>query len=119
MSCFNIKSLKYTTHLCHKLEIKQITTIQKDVVFPTSTLDYLYVKSNGSSLCCIRHKCTVYCIKIIILYCMAMRGIPEYIAQARTILHASVGQVQYGPSAGKYILVSPEYKAMQYNYYYP
>ena len=31
---------------------------------------------------------------------MAMRGIPEYIAQARTILHASVGQVQYGPSAG-------------------
>ena len=49
---------------------------------------------------------------------MAMRGIPEYIAQARTILHASVGQVQYGPSAGQYILVSPEYKAMQYNYYY-
>ena len=41
---------------------------------------------------------------------MAMRGIPEfYIAQARTILHASVGQVQYGPSAGN---IFPEYKAM-------
>ena len=37
---------------------------------------------------------------IFILYCMAMRGIPEYIAIARTILHASVGQVHYGPSAG-------------------
>ena len=37
------------------------------------------------------------------------------IALARTILHASVGQVQYGPSAGN-IFWYPEYKAMQYDY---
>ena len=53
-----------------------------------------------------------------ILYCMAMRGIPEYIAQARTTLHASVGQVQYGPSAGNIFWYPPNIKAMQYNYYY-
>ena len=47
---------------------------------------------------------------IIILYCMAMRGIPEYIAQARTILHASVGQVQYGPSAGNIFWYPPNIK---------
>ena len=47
---------------------------------------------------------------IFILYCMAMRGIPEYIAQARTILHASVGQVQYGPSAGKIFWCPPNIK---------
>ena len=27
-----------------------------------------------------------------------IRGIPEYIARARTILHLSYGRVQYGPS---------------------
>ena len=47
---------------------------------------------------------------LIILYCMAMRGIPEYIAQARTILHASVGQVQYGPSAGNIFWFPPNIK---------
>ena len=47
---------------------------------------------------------------IFILYCMAMRGIPEYIAQARTILHASVGQVQYGPSAGNIFWYLPNIK---------
>ena len=47
---------------------------------------------------------------IFILYCMAMRGIPEYIAQARTILHASVGQVQYGPSAGNIFWYPPNIK---------
>ena len=41
---------------------------------------------------------------------MAMRGIPEYIAQARTILHASVGQVQYGPSAGNIFWYPPNIK---------
>ena len=46
----------------------------------------------------------------LILYCMAMRGIPEYIAQARTILHASVGQVQYGPSAGNIFWYPPNIK---------
>ena len=46
-----------------------------------------------------------------------MRGIPEYIALARTILHASVGQVQYGPSAGN-IFWYPPNKAMQYDDYY-
>ena len=40
------------------------------------------------------------------------------IAQARTILHASVGQVQYGPSAGNIFWYPPNIKAMQYNYYY-
>ena len=39
-----------------------------------------------------------------------MRGIPEYIAQARTILHASVGQVQYGPSAGNIFWYPPNIK---------
>ena len=39
-----------------------------------------------------------------------MRGIPEYIAQARTILHASVGQVQYGPSAGNIFWYPPNKK---------
>ena len=47
---------------------------------------------------------------IFILYCMAMRGIPEYIALARTILHASVGQVQYGPSAGNIFWYPPNIK---------
>ena len=41
---------------------------------------------------------------------MAMRGIPEYIALARTILHASVGQVQYGPSAGNIFWYPPNIK---------
>ena len=49
-------------------------------------------------------------IETFILYCMAMRGIPEYIAQARTILHASVGQVQYGPSAGNIFWYPPNIK---------
>ena len=47
---------------------------------------------------------------IFLLYCMAMRGMPEYIAQARTILHASVGQVQYGPSAGNIFWYPPNIK---------
>ena len=49
-------------------------------------------------------------LSLFILYCMAMRGIPEYIAQARTILHASVGQVQYGPSAGNIFWYPPNIK---------
>ena len=45
---------------------------------------------------------------IIILYCMAMRGILEYIAQARTILQVlSYGRVQYGPSASNIFWYSP------------
>ena len=54
---------------------------------------------------------------IIILYCMAMRGIPEYIAQARTILHASVGQVQYGPSAGNIFWYPPNIRPKKIKIY--
>ena len=43
----------------------------------------------------------------VIYIIMAMRGIPEYITLARTILHASVGQVQYGPSAGNIFWYPP------------
>ena len=34
-----------------------------------------------------------------------IRGIPEYIARARTILHLSYGRVQYGPSLGNIIQI--------------
>ena len=52
----------------------------------------------------------VEAVETFILYCMAMRGIPEYIAQARTILHESVGRVQYGPSAGNIFWYPPNIK---------
>ena len=41
-----------------------------------------------------------------------IRGIPEYIARARTILHLSYGRVQYGPSS---IYSGIPLIAMQYN----
>ena len=43
-----------------------------------------------------------------------IRGIPEYIARARTILHLSYGRVQYGPSA-RAIYSGIPLIAMQYN----
>ena len=42
-----------------------------------------------------------------------IRGIPEYIARARTILHLSYGRVQYGPSLSNYSGIP--LIAMQYN----
>ena len=41
-----------------------------------------------------------------------IRGIPEYIARARTILHLSYGRVQYGPSLGNIFWYPPHCHAI-------